>query len=97
MEDSLKDLLRAHPETKAVYFNAKGEYLCYPRPGFDKKKTRDEILGKEGKQEKKAELVIETKMDTEAFTERTGIEFEKDEPKDEAGKEKPIIKNRKNK
>lgn len=58
--DSLKDLLRAHPETKAVYFNSKGDYLCYPKPGFDQMKTREEILGEE---KPKPEVVIEAKMD----------------------------------
>lgn len=40
----LQQYLKSRPDIVSVYFNEAGEYVFFPRPGFDQKMNRDEVL-----------------------------------------------------
>lgn len=42
--DALKDILKNKPEVSTVYFNEAGEWLFFPREGFNTKLDRETLL-----------------------------------------------------
>ncbi len=44
MTNELKQVVATTPEISHVYFNAEGEWLFFPRKGFTKKISRDDVL-----------------------------------------------------